>query len=213
MDNDNVLLYADQVNTALSLCLTLFRHIPASVFAPQATSQALLPSQPTRAPKSKPSTPTPGSQHGRPDSNQASATVISFDVGMSAKDYIEEFYILQPATAATTTTTTTSEESSAKEYAGIKGHALTHQALTLVQNFISNVLDTCMKDEEGVHTKTLRPMILKACKTLAILSRYQSPPIVAEDYFSGPWLEKMRTTCCKVRLVVPLSSVCTFFVE
>jgi len=111
---------------------------------------------------------------------------------MTAKDYIEEFYILRPSTPSNT------EETTAKEYAGIKGQALTQQALTLIQDFICNVLDLCTKDEDGVHTKALRPMILKACKTLTILSRYQSPPTVSDDYFSGLWLDKMRTACCKV---------------
>lgn len=111
---------------------------------------------------------------------------------MSAKDYIEEFYILRPSTHSNT------EDTTAKEYAGIKGQALTQQALAFIQNFVSNVLDLCMKDEDGVHTRTLRPMILKACKTLTILSRYQSPPTLPDDYFSGLWLDKMRTACCKV---------------
>jgi hypothetical protein len=171
----------------------LFRHIPASVFAPQASSQALQPSLPTRAPKSKPATPTPGAQHGRHDHNQTSARIISFDAGMSAKDYIEEFYVLRPSTP------NNAEELAGKEYAGIKGQALTQQALTFIQNFINSILDLCMADEEGVHTKTLRPMILKACKTLSILSRYQSPPTMSDEYFSGLWLDKMRTACCKVR--------------
>ncbi|GJJ70854.1 hypothetical protein EMPS_03204 [Entomortierella parvispora] len=207
VDNDNVLLYADQVNTALSLCLMLFRHIPASVFAPQAISQALQPLLPTRASKSKPGTPTPGSQHGKSDGNQMSARIVTFDSGMSAKDYIEEFYILRPSTPSN------SDETTAKEYAGIKGQSLTHEALGFIQKFICNVLDLCMKDEDGVHTKTLRPMILKACKTLTILSRYQSPPTVSEDYFSGLWLDKMRTACCKVNDFSIVDAVVTTLVD
>src|SRR5690554_4023607 len=175
----------------------LFRHIPASVFAPQA-NQLLQASQPTRAPKSKPSTPTPTASQSKVDvegSQDKASRVVSFEAGMSAKDYIEEFYMLVPQK------TDESDDISAREYAGINGQALTRQALSFVQNFICNALDACMDDYTKAHTdaRTLRSMIQNACKILAILSKYQAPSTI-QGYFSGTWLEKMRTASCKVRI-------------
>lgn len=168
----------------------LFRHIPASVFAPQA-NQLLQAPQPTRAPKSKPSIPVSTPNKG--DSNESDATptkVISFELGMSAKGYIEEFFMLVPQKVDESDSTT-------KEYAGINGQALRQQALTVIQNFISNILDACMVDDSRTNIRTLRTMIQKSCKILSILSRYQTPSS-PQDYFSGLWLEKMRLACYKV---------------
>ena len=185
-----MLLYADQVNNALSLCLMLFRHIPASVFAPQA-NQLIQAPQPTRAPKSKPSTPVPTTNKEGSGPAPASTKVISFEQGMSAKDYIEEFYMLVPQKVDEPESTLT------KEYAGINGQALRQQALTIIQNFISNILDACMGEDSRTHIRTLRTMTQKSCKILSILSRYQTPSS-PHDYFSGPWLDKMRLACYKV---------------
>lgn len=168
----------------------LFRHIPASVFAPQA-NQLLQAPQPTRAPKSKPSTPVPMPNKGNGDGSAATPTkVISFEPGMSAKSYIEEFFMLVPQKTGESDSTT-------KEYAGINGQALRQQALTIIQNFISNILDACMADDSRTNIRTLRTMIQKSCKILSILSRYQTPSS-PQDYFSGPWLDKMRLACYKV---------------
>lgn len=90
------------------------------------------------------------------------------------------------------------DDSSTKEYSGIKGQALTLQALTFIQNFISSVLDECKKDEAKDHTRTLRTMVQKACKTLSILSKYMEPPNCPEEYLQGPWLDKMRDACSTV---------------
>ncbi|KAG0261587.1 hypothetical protein BG011_000876 [Mortierella polycephala] len=210
ISEDKVLLYGDQVNKALSLCLMLFRHIPASVFAPQA-NQLLQASQPTRAPKSKPSTPTPTASQSKVDvegSQDKASRVVSFEVGMSAKDYIEEFYMLVPQKADE------SDDISAREYAGINGQALTRQALSFVQNFICNALDACMDDYTKAHTdaRTLRSMIQNACKILSILSKYQAPSTI-QGYFSGLWLEKMRTASCKARDFAIIDALLTTLVE
>ena len=168
----------------------LFRHIPASVFAPQA-NQLLQAPQPTRTSKSKPSTPVPAPSKGESTGpSPASTKVISFEPGMSAKDYIEEFYMLVPQK-------TDESDAATKEYAGINGQALRQQALTITQNFISNILDSCMDGDSRTHIRTLRSMIQKSCKILSILSRYQTPSS-PQDYFSGPWLDKMRLACYKV---------------
>lgn len=90
------------------------------------------------------------------------------------------------------------DDASTKEYSGIKGQALTLQALTFIQNFISSVLDECKKDEAKHHTRTLRTMVQKACKTLSILSKYMVPPSCPEEYLQGPWLDKMRDACSTV---------------
>ncbi|KAF9186710.1 hypothetical protein BGZ51_001791 [Haplosporangium sp. Z 767] len=210
ISEDKVLLYEDQVNKALSLCLMLFRHIPASVFASQA-NQPLQASQPTRAPKSKPSTPTPTASQSKVDierSQNKASRVVSFEAGMSAKDYIEEFYMLVPQKVDE------SDDISAREYAGINGQALTQQALSFVQNFICNALDACMDDHTKVHTdaRTLRSMIQNACKILSILSKYQAPSTV-QGYFSGLWLEKMRTASCKARDFAIIDALVTTLVE
>ncbi|KAF9430127.1 hypothetical protein BGZ94_008233 [Podila epigama] len=205
----NILLYAEQVDTALSLCLMLFRHIPASVFAAQAP-QALQAAQPTRASKSKPSTPTPAQGHGKDDNSaqqQQTTQIISFGPESNAKDYIEEFYVLKPQEAQT------GDSNSAKEYTGIRGQALTQQALTFIQNFISNVLDVSAKDATKAHTRILRAMIQKACKTLSILSKYKAPPTRAEDYLAGPWLEKMRAACSTMEDFATIDAMITTMVE
>ncbi|KAF9924707.1 hypothetical protein FBU30_005377 [Linnemannia zychae] len=201
INENKILLYADQVNSALSLCLMLFRHIPASVFAPQA-NQLLQASQPTRAPKSKPSTPVPTSNKG---DNNVSSKIISFEPGMSAKDYIEEFYMLVPQKAE-------EADSPIKEYAGINGQALSQQALTIIQNFISNILDACMADDARTNIRTLRTMIQKSCKVLSILSRYQTPNS-PQDYFTGLWLDKMRLACYKTDDFAMIDALLTTIVE
>ncbi|KAF9398703.1 hypothetical protein BGX21_007403 [Mortierella sp. AD011] len=211
ISEDNLLVYADQINNALLLCLMLFRHIPASVFAPQAVAQLLQPAQPTRAPKSKPSTPTPTAAQNKSEnvSNQQGATkIVSFDPHMSAKDYIEEFYMLQPQKSCDD-----EDNSTAKEYAGIRGEVLTQQALLSTQNFIRNALDVCIKDTYKVNTQTLRAMIQKACKILLILSKYQAPPSTPEGYFSGLWLEKMRSACHIVEDFAIIDTLATTMVE
>ncbi|KAF9312603.1 hypothetical protein BG003_006119 [Podila horticola] len=201
-----ILVYADQVNTALSLCLMLFRHIPASVFAPQA-AQLLQAAQPTRAPKSKPSTPTPSQGHGKQEGLQPSTRVIAFNTESSAKDYIEEFYMLRAQESQE------GDDNSSKEYSGIKGQALTLQALAFIQNFICSVLDECKKDEARVHTRTLRTMVQKACKTLSILSKYKVPPNCPEEYLQGPWLNKMRDACSTMEDFATIDSMVTTMVE
>ncbi|KAF9960614.1 hypothetical protein BGZ65_012020 [Modicella reniformis] len=206
---DKLHLYADQVNNALLLCLKLFRDIPASVFAPQ-TAQLLQATQPTRAPKSKPPTPTPSASRNKPDteSNQQPMTkVISFEPGMSVTDYIGEFYMFQPQKADDIDAT------ASKEYAGIKGQVLTQQALRFVQSIILGVLDVCMNDSAKAHTNVLRAAIQKSCKTLLILSRYQSPSSTLDSYFSGPWLEKMRTACHQLEDFVTIDALATTMVE
>lgn len=92
------------------------------------------------------------------------------------------------------------DDNSSKEYSGIKGQALTLQALAFIQNFICSVLDECKKDEARVHTRTLRTMVQKACKTLSILSKYKVPPNCPEEYLQGPWLNKMRDACSTVSI-------------
>ncbi|KAG9326517.1 hypothetical protein KVV02_007666 [Mortierella alpina] len=203
---DKVLQYAEQINNALSLCLMLFRHIPASVFAPQ-TNQLVQGSQPSRAPKSKSSTPTPSASQGKADQANKAAKIVAFESGMSAKDYIEEFYMLQPQK------TDEPQDVSAREYAGINGQILTQEALSLVQNFIGSVLQEAMNDEEGVHTRTSRAMIQKACKILSILSKHQSPPSNSQGYFSGFWLEQMRTASCKVEDFATIDALVSTMVE
>ncbi|KAG0344934.1 hypothetical protein BG004_004061 [Podila humilis] len=205
----NVLLYADQINTALSLCLMLFRHIPASVFAPQAT-QMLQAAQPTRAPKSKSSTPTPSQGHVKQDQSaqqQLSTKVITFNSQSSAKDYIEEFYMLKPQE------TLDVADDSSKEYSGIKGQDLTIQSLAFIQNFISSVLDECKKDEAKIHTRTLRTMVQKACKTLSILSKYKAQPTCPEEYLQGSWLNKMRDCCSSLDDFAAIDAMVTTIVE
>ncbi|KAG0295715.1 hypothetical protein BGZ98_001266 [Dissophora globulifera] len=207
---DKLLMYAGEVNNALQLCLMLFRHIPASVFAPQSI-QLLQAPLPARVPKSKPSTPTPSLSHSKPDTannQQMTTKIISFDSGMSAKDYIEEFYMLQPQKQDET-----EDAATTKEYSGIKGQALTQEALKYIQNFFYNVLDVCMNDTAKGHTQTLRSMIQKACKILLILSKYQHPPSTSEDYFSGPWIEKMRTALYKVDDFAIIDALVTTVVE
>ncbi|KAG0004507.1 hypothetical protein BGZ79_009040 [Entomortierella chlamydospora] len=211
ISEDNLLVYADQINNALLLCLMLFRHIPASVFAPQAVAQLIQPAQPTRAPKSKPSTPTPTAAQNKSEnaSNQQGATkIVSFDPHMNAKDYIEEFYMLQPQKSCDD-----EDNSTAKEYAGIRGEVLTQQALLSIQNFIRNALDVCIKDTHKANTQTLRAMIQKACKILLILSKYQAPPSTSEGYFSGLWLEKMRSACHIVEDFAIIDALATTMVE
>ncbi|KAG0365844.1 hypothetical protein BGZ54_006153 [Gamsiella multidivaricata] len=206
---EKLLLYASQVNSALQLCLMLFRHIPASVFAPL-TPQVLQAAQPTRAPKSKPSTPTPAAAQSKAENGgnqQGTSKIVSFEPGMSAKDYIEEFYMLLPQESDG------SDVSTSKEYAGIKGQTLTQQALSFIQSFICNALDVCMNDITKTHTQILRAMIQKACKIVLILSKYQVPPATPEDYFSGLWLEKMRTACCKVDDFAIVDALVTTMVE
>jgi hypothetical protein len=166
----------------------LFRHIPASVFAPQANQLTQAP-QPTRAPKSKSSIPAPTPNKGE-GNEPASTKIIAFEPGMSAKEYIEEFYMLVPQK-------TDESDSATKEYAGINGQALRQEALTIIQSFISNILDACMAEDARANIRTLRTMIQKSCKILSILSRYQTP-VSPHDYFSGPWLDKMRQACHKV---------------
>ncbi|KAK5828752.1 Dopey, N-terminal-domain-containing protein [Linnemannia elongata] len=205
ISENRVLLYADQVNNALSLCLMLFRHIPASVFAPQA-NQLIQAPQPTRAPKSKPSTPATTTNKGESNGPAAVATkVISFEPGMSAKDYIEEFFMLVPQK-------TNESESTTKEYAGINGQALRQQALTIIQNFISNILDACMADDSRTNIRTLRTMIQKSCKILSILSRYQTPSS-PQNNFSGPWLDKMRLACHKTEDFAMIDALLSTIVE
>ncbi|KAG0208460.1 hypothetical protein BGX28_000598 [Mortierella sp. GBA30] len=199
VSQDKVLQYADQVNNALSLCLMLFRHIPASVFAPQ-TNQMAQGSQPTRAPKSKPSTPTPSAAQNK------AIKIVSFEAGMSAKEYIEEFYMLQPQKADEL------QDASAREYAGISGMVLTQQALAFVQTFIGKVLQACMA-ESRTHTPTLRTMVQRSCKILSILSKNQSPPVTLQDYFSGLWLEQMRTASSKVEDFATIDALLTTLVE
>ncbi|KAF9347056.1 hypothetical protein BGX26_001433 [Mortierella sp. AD094] len=210
ISEDKLLVYANQVNNALLLCLMLFRHIPASVFAPQAVAQLLQPAQPTRAPKSKPPTPTPTaaqSKHENASNQQSAAKIVSFDPHMSAKDYIEEFYMLQPQKSSD------EDNSATKEYAGIRGEALTQQALLFTQNFIRNALDVCIKNTSKANTQALRAMIQKACKILLILSRYQTPPSTSEGYFSGLWLEKMRSACHIVEDFAIIDALATTMVE
>ncbi|KAF9137838.1 hypothetical protein BGX30_009855 [Mortierella sp. GBA39] len=204
ISENKVLLYADQVNNALSLCLMLFRHIPASVFAPQA-NQLIQAPQPTRASKSKPSTPVPTPNKGESNGPADASNVISFEPGMSAKDYIEEFFMLVPQR-------TDESDLATKEYAGISGHALRQQALTIIQNFISNILDACMADDSRTNIRTLRTMIQKSCKILSILSRYQTPSS-PQDYFSGPWLDKMRLACHKTDDFSMIDALLTTIVE
>lgn len=111
---------------------------------------------------------------------------------MSAKDYVEEFFMLQPQKVDD------GDASINKEYTGIRGQALTQQALIFIQGIIHHVLDVCMSADAKGHTNVLRGIIQKCCKTLLILSRYQAPPSTPEGYFSGLWLEKMRTACHQV---------------
>lgn len=99
------------------------------------------------------------------------------------------------------------DDSSTKEYSGIKGQALTLQALAFIQNFISSVLDECKKDEARLHTRTLRTMVQKACKSLSILSKYKVPPSCSEEYLQGPWLDKMRDACSTVSIPSMLKEV------
>ncbi|KAK3825766.1 MAG: Dopey, N-terminal-domain-containing protein [Benniella sp.] len=209
IQDNNLLLYADQVNEALLLCLMLFRFIPASVFAPH-TIQSQLTAQPTRAPKSKSSTPTPSASQSKQDvgdNQQQAIKVISFEPGMSAKDYAEEFFMLQPQQVDN------SDASISKEYAGIKGQALTQQALCFIQNIISSILDVFMKDDAKAHTIVLRQMIQKSCKTLLILSRYHIMPSTPDNRFSGPWLEKMRTACHQLEDFAAIDALATTMVE
>ncbi|KAF8965668.1 hypothetical protein BGZ46_000564 [Entomortierella lignicola] len=192
ISEDKLPMYSNQVNNALQLCLMLFRHIPASVFAPQTITQLIQPAQPTRTSKSKPSTPIPTTAQSKSENsnNQNVTKVVSFDSNMSAKDYIEEFYMLQPQKSSDD-----GDSSTTKEYAGIRGQALTQQALLFTQNFIHNALDVCVNNTPISNIQTLRSMIQKACKILSILSKHQTPPSTPEDYFSGLWLEKMRSAC------------------
>ncbi|KAF9115351.1 hypothetical protein BGX27_008120 [Mortierella sp. AM989] len=211
ISEDRLLTHANQVDNALLLCLMLFRHIPASVFAPQAVTQLLQPAQPTRASKSKPSTPAPVAAQSKSENanNQQNVTkVVTFDPHMHAKDYIEEFYMLQPQKSSSD-----GDGSTTREYAGIKGQALTQQALLFTQKFIYNALDVCINDTSKASTKILRAMIQKACKILLILSKYQSPPNTPEEYFSGPWLEKMRTACHVVEDFAIIDALTTTMVE
>ncbi|KAI1316511.1 hypothetical protein EDD11_009924 [Mortierella claussenii] len=208
---DKLLTYAKQVDDALLLCLMLFRHIPASVFASQPTTQLLQAPQSTRAPKSKPSTPASTSTHSKAENagNSQQTKIVSFDSRASAKDYIADFYMLQPQKADADA----EDPSSTKEYAGIKGQALTEQALMFIQNFIRNALDVCMKDSTRKNIQPLRAMIQKACKILLILSKYQAPPTTADDFFGGEWLEKMRTACREVNDFAITDALVTTMVE
>ncbi|KAG0088885.1 hypothetical protein BGZ92_005611, partial [Podila epicladia] len=105
------------------------------------------------------------------------------------------------------------EDNSTKEYSGIKGQALTLQALAFIQSFISSVLDECKKDEARLHTRTLRTMVQKACKTLSILSKYKVPPNCSEEYLQGPWLDKMRDACSTMEDFATIDSIVTTMVE
>ncbi|KAF8924042.1 hypothetical protein BGZ58_002248, partial [Dissophora ornata] len=206
---DRLLMYADQVDKALLLCSMLFRHIPASVFAPKVVQQLQAP-QLSRAPMSKPSTPTPSVSRGTSDnveSQQTKTKIITFHAGMSAKEYIEEFYMLRPQKAEDVDSSTT------KEYTGIKGQALTQVALSLIEDFICNALDVCMGDSGKAHTQILRSMIQKACKIILTLSKYRTPPNTPEDYFSGPWIEKMRMASHKVDDFVIIDALVMTMVE
>lgn len=207
---DKLILYTDQVNNALLLCLMLFRHIPSSVFTPQ-TVQLLQTTQATRAPKSKSSTPTPSGTQNKPDAGdnqQLTARVISFESNMSAKDYIEEFFALQPREV-----NDEDDTSANKVYAGIRGHMLTQQSLSFIQNIIHHILDVCMNSDTKAPTPLLRTMIQKCCKTLLILARYHPSPTTPNGYFSGPWLEKMRTACHQVEDFGIIDALTTTLVE
>ncbi|KAF9201272.1 hypothetical protein BGZ49_008474 [Haplosporangium sp. Z 27] len=210
ISEDKLPMYSNQVNNALQLCLMLFRHIPASVFAPQTVTQLIQPAQPTRTSKSKPSTPIPTTAQSKSENsnNQNVTKVVSFDSNMSAKDYIEEFYMLQPQKSSDD-----GDSSTTKEYAGIRGQALTQQALLFTQNFIRNALDVCVNNTPISNIQTLRSMIQKACKILSILSKHQTPPSTPEDYFSGLWLEKMRSACHLVEDFAIIDALATTMVE
>ncbi|KAF9918461.1 hypothetical protein BX616_008681 [Lobosporangium transversale] len=210
ISKDNLNMYAEQVNNALLLCLMLFRHIPASVFVPQATMQSLQAPQPTRAPKSKPSTPVPTPAHTKSESTSSNQQpkIITFDSRMDVKDYIEEFYMLRPQKSDDI-----EDASTTKEYAGIRGEALTQQALVFIQNFIQNILDACMKDSMKAHAHTSRTMIQKACKILLILSRYHAPSTSVDDCFTGDWIEKMRAASREMADFAVIDALVTTMVE
>ncbi|KAG0232967.1 hypothetical protein BGW42_007780 [Actinomortierella wolfii] len=202
---------SSQVEKALSLCLMLLRHIPASVFTP-ISPQASQPSQSSRSSKSKSSTPTPSLS---PQDEQSSSNtntqpvqtkVVTFEPHMSARSYIEEFYVLTPGSADA------SEVSVSKEYAGIRGQALSQQALSLIQQFIRHVVQACIDDLEGLHTRTYRPMIEKACKILTILSKHK---LHAKDFsqFSGEWLDVLRECCSKANDFAIVDAIATTLIE
>ncbi|KAF9581925.1 hypothetical protein BGW38_000888, partial [Lunasporangiospora selenospora] len=204
---------SDQIDSALSLCLILFNHIPASVFTPQ-PHQLLQAPQPTRTPKSKPSTPTPTQSLGKQENDsQSLSKPASLEPGMAASEYIEEFYMLLPKKAEDGK----DETGAAKEYVGIRGQALTLRALLYIQSFIGHVLDECMKYQQNEQSKELsqgfRSMIQKACRCLLIVSRYQIPPTSPEEYLSGPWLVKMRYASCKAQDFAIVDALVTTLVE
>ncbi|KAF9430197.1 hypothetical protein BGZ76_000932 [Entomortierella beljakovae] len=210
--SDNKLLqYANQVNNALSLCSMLLPLIPPSVFAPQTVTQLLQPAQPTRAPKSKSSSSTLSASQNKTGSGNAqenATQTVSFDPNMSARSYIEEFYMLQPQKLGDD-----NDPSITKEYSGIRGRALTQQALSYIQNFIYNALEACIKETSKENAQTLKSMVQKACHILLSISRLRSHPSTPEEFFSGPWLEKMRSACFLVEDFPVIDALVTTIVE
>ncbi|KAG0266708.1 hypothetical protein DFQ27_009484 [Actinomortierella ambigua] len=202
---------SSQVEKALSLCLMLLRNIPPAVFTP-ISPQALQAAQTPRSSKSKPSTPTPilpphDEQPSTNDTTQpAQSKIVVFEPHMSAKSYIEEFYVLTPRSPEAT------EGSVSKEYVGIRGQALSQQTLSFIQQFISHVVRACINDTEGLHTPTYRPMIEKTCKILTILSKHK---VQAKDFshFSGEWLDVLRECCSKATDFVIVDAVVSTLIE
>ncbi|KAF9975535.1 hypothetical protein BGZ73_000795 [Actinomortierella ambigua] len=196
---------SSQVEKALSLCLMLLRLIPASVFTP-------ISPQATRSSKSKPSTPTPTPpSHNEQSTSKNNAQVaqtkiVTFESFVSAKSYIEEFYAL------TSPPPELAESNVNKEYVGIRGQALSQEALSSIQQFVTHVVRACINDAEGLHTTTYRPMIEKACRILTMLSKNK---LQAKDYspFCGEWLDVLRECCSKATDFVIVDSIVSTLIE